>query len=140
MHVVRLNPYEDLIQCIWKYARVTGIKAASVVSGVGSLIQTNIRYANQENSTSLRGYFEIVSLTGNIDYQSENSTGSGHLHISVSDNQGVTIGGHLSAGNIVYTTVEITIIEIVNAIFKRVLDDGVDGSGYYELEVFNIVN
>ena len=136
LHILRLKPNEDLIDCIWKYARVTNTTSMSIVSAVGSLIQTNIRYANQENSTSLNGYFEIVSLVGNIDYQYQDSTGSGHLHIAVSDGNGTTIGGHLSTGNIVYTTVEITMIEMVNAFFTRVLDSGRDGSGYYELEVF----
>jgi uncharacterized protein len=141
IHVLRLKPNEDLLESLWSYARVTKIKAASILSGVGSLIQTNIRYANQEESTSLNGHFEIVSLIGNIDYQQvQNSwySGSGHIHISVSNEIGQTIGGHLMSGNLVYTTVELTILEIQDAIFDRVLDDLEEGgSGYYELKVFN---
>lgn len=140
IHVLRLQPNEDLLESIWAYARVQNLKAASIISGVGSLIQTNIRYANQENSISMSGHFEIVSLIGNIDYQKVHNSdysGSGHIHISCSNENGQTFGGHLMSGNLVYTTVELTILEISDAIFDRVLDDDEGGSGYYELKVYN---
>lgn len=138
VHVLRLGPGEDLVDSLWKYARCNYIKAASIVSVVGSLTTTNIRYANQEGTVSLNGHFEIVSVVGNIDYQKTESSdyeGSGHIHLSVSDENGVTIGGHAMPGNIVYTTAEITILEI-DGLFDRILDDGEGGSGYYELKVF----
>ena len=138
VHVLRLGPGEDLLDSLWRYARVTKLKAATVISVVGSLTHTNIRYANQENGTSLVGHFEIVSVVGNIDFQkekSEDDEGCGHVHIAISNEQGVTIGGHVLIGNIIYTTAEITILEISNGLFDRVLDDGPAGSRYYELQV-----
>lgn len=60
------------------------------------------------------------------------------MHISVADENGVTVGGHLLTGNIVYTTAEITMLEITDGFFKRILDDGPGGSGYNELKVFKI--
>lgn len=140
VHVLRLGPGEDLLESLWRYARVTNIKAASVVSVVGSLTNTNIRYANQEDGSKLTGHFEIVSVVGNIDFQNVNSPvyeGSGHIHMSFSDETGETIGGHVLSGNIVYTTAEITILELTNGLFTRVLDNKAGGSGYYELEVFH---
>ena len=153
LHVLRLRPNEDLLQSLWRYARVTNTKALSIVSAVGSLTTTNIRYANDENGTSLTGHFEIVSLVGNIDlqdtdklttqYSSElialDRKGSGHVHISVSDEQGQTIGGHLLSGNVIYTTAEITLVEMPFGRFARELDDGPKGSGYYELKVYHDV-
>jgi predicted DNA-binding protein with PD1-like motif len=138
VHVLRLGPGEDLLDSLWRYARVTKIKAASVVSVVGSLTDTNIRYADQENGTSLHGHFEIVSVVGNIDLQKEDSPdneGNGHIHIACSNEEGVTIGGHALVGNVVYTTAEITLLELSNGLFDRILDDGPEGSGYYELQV-----
>lgn len=140
VHVLRLGPGEDLLDSLWRYARVTNIKAASVVCVVGSLTNTNIRYANQEDGSTLSGHFEIVSVVGNIDFQNTNDPnyeGSGHIHMSFSDEAGVTIGGHVLSGNIVYTTAEITILELTDGLFKRVLDDRAGGSGYYELQVFH---
>jgi predicted DNA-binding protein with PD1-like motif len=143
VHVLRLGPGEDLLESLWRYARVTKIKAASVVSVVGSLTDTNLRYANQEDGTALHGHFEIVSVVGNIDLQKAQSPdyeGNGHVHLSCSDEKGVTVGGHVLSGNLVYTTAEITLLEITNGLFDRRLDDTPNGSGYYELEVFHTNN
>jgi uncharacterized protein len=140
IHILRLSPNEDLLESLWAYARVQNITAMSIISGVGSLTQTNIRYANQEEATKLSGHFEIVSLIGNIDYQqieSSKYSGSGHVHISCSDESGVTIGGHLLSENLVYTTVELTLLEVQDALFQREPDTGPGGSGYYELKVFH---
>jgi uncharacterized protein len=134
--VLRLSPGEDLRDSITRYARVKGIKAASIVTCVGSLTTTNIRYANDENGSSLTGHFEIVSLTGQVDFQTLDS-GNGHIHISVSDEVGTTIGGHLLSGNLIYTTAEITLVEMVDGFFTRVPDLGPNGSGYYELKVYH---
>lgn len=141
-HILRLGPGEDLLESIWRYARVTNLTAASVVTAVGSLTTTNIRYANQEDGTVLNGHFEIVSLVGQVDFQNPDSlaafniTGSGHVHISCSDEKGQTIGGHLLSGNIIYTTAEIALLSYEQALFARELDNGPKGSGYYELKVF----
>lgn len=139
LHVLRLAPGEDLQQSIYKFARVKNIKAATVLSCVGSLSTTNIRYANDEGGTSLTGHFEIVSLVGNVDLQPINDAkGAGHIHISLADEEGRGLGGHLLAGNIVYTTAEISLLEVQDALFHRVPDTGPGGSGYNELKVYNI--
>ena len=140
VHVLRLAPNEDLLESLWKYARVKEINAASIVSTVGSLKQFNIRYANQEEGEMKKGHFEIVSLVGNIDFQdvdNPNYVPSGHVHISVADESGSGFGGHLLSGNLIYTTAEITLLEIKDGIFTRRIDDGADGSGYAELQVLN---
>jgi predicted DNA-binding protein with PD1-like motif len=150
-HVLRLSPGEDLLSSLWKYARVTGIKAASIVSCVGSLQRANIRYSNAETGAVINDYFEIVSLVGNVDLQSNPESlypssmgtkeGSSHVHISLSDKDGKTIGGHLLAGNLIYTTAEITLLEIKNGLFTREMDDkSTGGSGYYELKVYHDSN
>jgi len=140
IHILRLQPNEDILNCIYKYCLLKKIKSASIISTVGSLKTTNIRYANQENGTSLNGFFEIVSLVGNIDQQSDSDADaeSGHIHISVSNEYGMTIGGHALQGNIVYTTAEITILEMEMGIFSRQLDIGPNGSGYQELKVHHV--
>ena len=74
VHVIRLAPNEDLIDSIFRYVRLVNITSASIVSVVGSLVQSNIRYANQPNGTISTGHFEIVSLVGNLDFfDTENS-------------------------------------------------------------------
>ncbi|RYH05775.1 DNA-binding protein [archaeon] len=139
LHVLRLAPGEDLQQSIYKFARVKNIMAATIVSCVGSLTTTNIRYADDSEGTSVTGHFEIVSLVGNVDLQPVSSAkGAGHIHIAIADEQGRGLGGHLLVGNIVYTTAEITLLEVQGALFYRVPDIGPGGSGYSELKVYNL--
>lgn len=76
--------------------------------------------------------FEIVSLTGTFSKYGDSSASSipgCHLHISLSDKDGNTIGGHLIEGEI-FTTLEIVIGTIDGVDFSRELDDT---TGYSEL-------
>ena len=102
-HVFRLKPGDDLRKSIQQYANDHHIKAGWMVTCAGSLTEYNLRFANQSTPAFGSGHFEIVSLTGTI---SENGS---HLHISVSDSTGKTIGGHLLEGCKIYTTAEIVI-------------------------------
>ena len=112
-HAFRLKPGQDLKQEIEKYTTEKHIEAGWIITCVGSLTQKNIRYANKPGGTKENGHFEIVSLTGTV------SINGSHLHISVSDSTGKTIGGHLVDNNIVYTTAEIVIGEGKQLLFTR---------------------
>jgi predicted DNA-binding protein with PD1-like motif len=126
VHVFRLKPHEDLKKALVSWARQNKIKAAVIVSCVGSLEQYALRFANQENGTVKKGHFEIVSLTGTI------SDESVHIHMSVSDSTGYTIGGHLLDDNLIYTTAEIAIAELTDVTFDRETDGTY---GYKELVI-----
>jgi len=104
-HPIRLRPSSDLKKDIEAYVKAATIKAGWISTCVGSLTDYNIRFANQQQGTKGSGHFEIVSLTGTL------SVNGCHLHISISDSTGKTIGGHLLESNFVYTTAEIIIIE-----------------------------
>lgn len=115
-HVFRLMPGSDLKQSIQNYVNDHDIKAGWMVTCVGSLTQYHLRFANQTISHSDSGHFEIVSLTGTL------SSNGSHLHISVSDSTGKTIGGHLLDNCKVYTTAEIVIQSTSSLLFNRVHD------------------
>lgn len=116
VHVFRLKPHEDLKTAIVEYAKANSITAGIILTCVGSLEEYNIRFANEKAGKKLWGYFEIVSLTGTF------STSSSHLHLSVSDSRGNTIGGHLLDGNHIYTTAEIAIGVLPEITFEREID------------------
>ena len=61
------------------------------------------------------------------------STNVSHIHISISDCEGVTIGGHLVSGCKIYTTSEIVIAEFDDLVYKRELLE--NDSGYEELVI-----
>ena len=115
-HAFRLKPGQDLRKEIEAFVQKENILAGWIITCVGSLTQTNLRFANQPGGSGSNGHFEIVSLTGTI------STSGSHLHMSVSDSLGRTIGGHLLDGNMVYTTAEIVIGESKSLVFSREKD------------------
>ena len=115
-YAFRLKPGEDLKQGIQKFITEKQIKAGWISTCVGSLTHYSIRFANQPNANTDSGHFEIVSLTGSL------SVNGSHIHISLSDSTGKTIGGHLMEGCKIYTTAEIVILASNTFVFKREKD------------------
>lgn len=99
----RLKPGEDLKNGIERVVADNKIEAGWIITAVGSLTDYHIRFANQAAGAKNSGHFEIVSLTGTLGMEGN------HIHISISDSTGKTIGGHLLEENKVYTTAEIVI-------------------------------
>lgn len=116
IHAFRLKPGQDLKKEIDAFVQKEKIEAGWIMTCVGSLTQWNLRFANQPEGEKDNGYFEIVSLVGTV------STNGSHLHLSISDSTGKTIGGHLLDENIIYTTAEIVIGEGKQLIFTREKD------------------
>jgi predicted DNA-binding protein with PD1-like motif len=112
-YAFRLKPGQDLKQSIDSFVKSKKIEAGWINTCVGSLTQYNIRFANQEKGYSDKGHFEIVSLVGTL------SVHGSHIHVSLSDSTGKTIGGHLLDGCKIYTTAEIVIGESKEFIFAR---------------------
>ncbi len=112
-YAIRLKPGEDLKKSIQEFVDTKQIEAGWIASCAGSLTSYHIRFANMPEGSRASGHFEIVSLSGTL------STHGSHLHISVSDRTGRTIGGHLMDDCIVYTTAEIVIQSSANLLFTR---------------------
>lgn len=127
----RLKPDQDLKTSVISFVEENNIKAGFILTAVGSLKQATIRFANQDNYQIFKEIFEIVSLVGTL------SIHGVHLHISLCDKNGKTIGGHLVDGCIIYTTAEIIIGTSEDLIFMRNVDET---TGYQELEIKPIIN
>jgi predicted DNA-binding protein with PD1-like motif len=128
-YTFRLKSGQDLFDSIEAFVKEKHVEAGCVLSGVGSLRHATIRLANREFSSEYNGYFEIVSITGTL------STHGSHLHISISDEDGKTIGGHFESGCHIYTTAEIVIVAFNDVIYKR---EFAEDSGYDELTVYDV--
>ena len=124
----RLHDGQDLLEEITRLLKRHEVKAGVILSAVGSLktskirlpiIDGNIKYIHPTD-------LEIDSLHGTV---SENGS---HLHISVSDVNGVVSGGHLKEGCIVRTTCEIVIGVLEDTTFNREPDES---TGFDELVV-----
>jgi predicted DNA-binding protein with PD1-like motif len=57
-----------------------------------------------------------------------------HIHVAISDGDGVTIGGHLVSGCKIYTTAEIVLAIFDDVVYKREMLE--NDSGYEELVVY----
>ena len=125
-YTFRLTPGQDLFDSIESFVLQNQIEAGCVLSGVGSLTRAVLRLANREVYNDYEGYFEIVSITGTV------SVHGLHLHVSISNGDGVTIGGHLVSGCKIYTTAEIVIAAFSDVVYKR---EFAEDSGYDELMV-----
>ena len=112
-HAFRLKPGQDLLFGIREFVLEHQIEAGFIITCVGSLTRFNLRFANQSDGTSDKGYFEIVSLSGTV------SKNGNHIHMSISDGDGKTIGGHLLDDNLIYTTAEIVLGENRGLVFTR---------------------
>ena len=143
-HCLRLQPGDALMPSLKEAAStILGCLpreqcgSAFVITAVGSLQDVTLRLANasrmdgdQNNGNDIKRYdnrrFEIVSLTGTF------SRDDGcHVHISLADAEGKTLGGHLIDG-VIFTTCELVLGTAVGVEFVRQIDYE---TGYNELEV-----
>jgi len=123
----RLSPGQDLKKELDAFAKEKNLQAGYVITCVGSLRKAVLRLANQPEAVTWVQKYEIVSLVGTF------SPDGSHLHISLSDSTGQTVGGHLMNGCEVYTTAEIVIGEATALQFRRELDPQ---TTYKELKVY----
>jgi predicted DNA-binding protein with PD1-like motif len=112
-HTLRLKPGQDFLDSIEEYVKKNNIQAGVILSAVGSFTHVTLKFANRDFLTEYDTHFEIVSVTGTV------SIHGSHIHTSISDGDGKTIGGHLVSGCKIYTTAEIVLAEFDDVIYKR---------------------
>ncbi len=117
VHVLRLQPGEDVRPLLEQWAKDHRITAACITAAVGSLTQAHIRYANRADGIVTTGDLEVVALSGTL---TENGM---HLHLAVADRNGATLGGHMLPGCLVRTTLELVIMEVAGVRMLRTKDD-----------------
>eukprot|EP01027_Heterolobosea_sp_BB2_P016392 GEZU01023347.1.p1 GENE.GEZU01023347.1~~GEZU01023347.1.p1 ORF type:complete len:125 (-),score=20.49 GEZU01023347.1:584-958(-) len=114
------------------FAEENSIMAGYIITCVGSLSRACLRMASHNATDRPRSktwenqFFEITSLVGTL------SADGPHLHISISDVDGTTVGGHLLEGCLIHTTAEIVIGEAKELKLTRSYDEE---TTYTELKV-----
>jgi uncharacterized protein len=124
MIVSRMIPGDDLKQGLEELVYSDDFKSGIIVCMVGSLNDAVLRLSNG-NKKCFKGLYEIVSGEGTI------SNNGIHVHIAISNSEGIVYGGHLLKGCKIHTTAEIAIIKSEIG-FKRSYDPT---TGYKELEI-----
>jgi predicted DNA-binding protein with PD1-like motif len=123
---VRLTRGQDLKQAIQSLIKQHQISAGSIASCVGCVSSIHLRLANADHTLEIEAPFEIVSVMGTLtpDHQ--------HIHISLADETGKVIGGHLLEGTIIATTAELILHTYPDLTFTREHDES---TGYTELVI-----
>lgn len=127
--VQRFLPGQDLQHELNLLVQKYNFAAGIILTCVGSLSIVVLRMAGAKKVKTLQGKFEIVSLVGTL------SVNGNHIHLMVSDEEGLAFGGHLKAGCIINSTAEIAVGILPNYKFSRVPDEK---TGYSELEVSSV--
>ena len=121
-YVVRIDKGEEILKSIKNIALSENIKLASV-NALGATDDFTVGVYNVEEkkyySNSFKGAYEIVSLTGSINTM--NGEFYTHIHMSASDREGKTFGGHLNSAY-VSATCEM-IITVIDGIVDRKKDE-----------------
>ncbi len=125
-YALRLKPGSDLKNELQRFVRENDIQSGVVLTCVGSLQKARLRMANSVTIRDFDGHYEIVSLVGTLCQDGL------HLHMSISDENGVVYGGHVKDGCIVYTTAEVALGDLDGMSFSRKMDDR---TGYKELKI-----
>jgi predicted DNA-binding protein with PD1-like motif len=116
VHVLRLQPGEDVRNTLEAWSRTLQLEAGSIVSAVGSLSAAHLRYAGRADGIITSGDLEVCGLSGTL------ARHGMHLHLTVGDRDGVMTGGHLLTGCVVRTTLEIVVQEVAGMRFLRTPD------------------
>jgi predicted DNA-binding protein with PD1-like motif len=156
-HTFRIPPNEPLMpslkaaaaSCLSSSSESSECRCAFILTAVGSLSSASLRLANHESSRSASSSsdegpttgtntsrndvvhfkeqrFEIVSLVGTFAPHDNNKC---HVHISISDKDGKTFGGHLLDGTI-FTTLELVMGTAQDVEYVREMDTQ---TGFLEL-------
>ena len=114
---------------VFRLTKENDIEAGVIKCCVGCVYEVSIRLAGGETFMHKIGDYEIVSVTGTI------SKNGCHIHMSFSDKEGNTIGGHLKDGTLVNSTAEVCIEKLTDYSFNREFDNN---TGYKELVIQKI--
>lgn len=120
--VARFDRGEEVHEALKNLALKEDIKLASITA-IGATDDFTIGvyklYDKSYTEKNFKGIFEILAITGTITTKDDKYYP--HLHISVADDEGNGIGGHLIRANISITCE--MVIDIIDGKVERKMDD-----------------
>ena len=122
MLVERFGKGEDILESLSGLVEKNRISAASF-TGIGTVEKATIGYFigdGQYANTSIEGPLEVVSCIGNVSLKEGDPFV--HAHMTFSDRQGKTYGGHLMPGTTVDATFEVILHAYDDMALVRKLD------------------
>ncbi|MQM19591.1 hypothetical protein Taro_052598 [Colocasia esculenta] len=125
-HVLEVNSGADVVECVMEYARRRG-RGVCVLSGSGSVANVSIRQPGAAPPGSLvatlRGRFEILSLTGTV-LPPPAPPGASGLTVFLAGGQGQVVGGSVVAPLVAAGPVVLMAASFANAVYERLPLEG----------------
>ena len=118
IHILRVDPGEDVLLSVKKFLSETGLRQAVVMSGYGTLAAYHLHWVTHNrlpvDNTYGRGEggIEILAMNGLV------VAGEPHIHVALSTLAGA-FGGHLEEGCIAYVLCEIFFAEVSGTTLNR---------------------
>jgi predicted DNA-binding protein with PD1-like motif len=129
IHLLRVDPGEDVLEAIRLFLRETGIRQAVVLGGYGTLAAYHLHWV-EHNRIPTDNHFrrgeggiEILSMNGLV------VDGEPHIHVALSNPHGA-FGGHLEPGCIAYVLCEVYFAEVEGVpLSRQLVPVSVEGMG-----------
>ena len=118
IHILRVDPGEDVLASVQQFLDKSALKQAVVMSGYGTLAAHHLHWVMHnripaENTFGKgEGGIEILSMNGLV------VDGVPHIHVTLSTPEGA-YGGHLEPGCIAYVLCEIFFAEVEGVRLSR---------------------
>ncbi|CAA0838472.1 AT-hook motif nuclear-localized protein 29 [Striga hermonthica] len=124
-HVLEVAAGSDVVESLAAYARRRG-RGVSVLSGSGAVADVTLRQP-AGGSATLRGRFEILSLTGTV-LPPPAPPGAGGLSVFLCGGQGQVVGGNVVGPLVASGAVVLVAASFANAVFERLPLEEDDGA------------
>ena len=118
IHILRIDPAEDVLGSVRAFLGRSGVRQAVVVAGYGTLAASHLHWVCHNriptDNTFRRGEggIEILSMNGLV------ADGEPHIHVTLSTPEGA-YGGHLEDGCKAYVLCEVFLAEIEGPALTR---------------------
>ena len=118
VHILRVDPGEDVLESIQRFLQEAGVRQAVVLGGYGTLAAYHLHWVthNRIPTENLfrrgEGGIEILSMNGLV------VDGEPHVHVTLSTPAGA-FGGHLEPGCVAYVLCEVFLAEVEGVSLSR---------------------
>ena len=118
IHILRVDPGEDILATVEQFITDTGLRQAVVLGGYGTMAAYYLHWVTHNHIPTDNlfrkgeGGIEILAMNGLV------VEGQPHIHIALSNPDGA-FGGHLEPGCIAYVVCEIFFGEVEGATLSR---------------------
>jgi predicted DNA-binding protein with PD1-like motif len=121
IHILRIDPGEDLLESIERFLKEANVRQAVVLGGYGTLAAYHLHWVMHnrlptDNAFARgEGGIEILSMSGLV------VDGKPHVHLALSTQVGA-FGGHLEPGCTAYVLCEVFLAEVegIDLAYERV--------------------